>query len=95
MSHADYKYIPLCKLCNWSVYITKSGAKGRVICCNPKCKRSVLEEFEVKSKLNLSANISTEVAHKLHTVPKQVATSNKKGELSKEQVLKAIDRMLK
>lgn len=46
----DYKYIPLCKLCNWSVYVTRNGSKGRVICCNPKCKRSVLEEFEVRHK---------------------------------------------
>lgn len=50
----DDQYVPLCKVCNTSIYVIvrlRSRANetdiGKMICSNAKCKKKLLQEFSV------------------------------------------------
>lgn len=40
----DGKYVPMCKKCNFSIYVVIRGNIVKIICCNPKCKTKILGE---------------------------------------------------
>lgn len=39
---SEEKYVPLCKQCNYTIYISLRGTQGRIVCGNPKCKTKLL-----------------------------------------------------
>lgn len=42
----DEEFIPHCKLCNVTVYVSLRGRMGRIGCSNSLCKLKLLAEFE-------------------------------------------------
>jgi hypothetical protein len=92
----------MCKVCGWSVYISRNLNKGKIICCNPKCKRAVLEEFEVRAKSQgqMEEVVGGKAMKRSESVVRakqEQPTQSLKNSitLDKEEVLRAIDRILK
>lgn len=46
---SEEKFVPHCKACNFSVYVSLRGTNGRITCSNSKCKLKLLSEFELAS----------------------------------------------
>lgn len=46
----DNKFVPMCKKCNYSVYVVVRRSLVKTICCNPKCKIKILGENMIQSE---------------------------------------------
>jgi hypothetical protein len=43
----DNKFVPMCKKCNYSIYVVLRNSSIKIICCNPKCKIKILGETAI------------------------------------------------
>jgi hypothetical protein len=42
---SEDNFVPHCKACNYSVYVSLRGRCGRITCSNIKCRIKLLSEF--------------------------------------------------
>jgi len=45
----DGKFVPMCKKCNFSIYVAIRANNVKIVCCNPKCKTKILGESTIFS----------------------------------------------
>lgn len=60
---SDGKYVPMCKLCNCSVYLVTRKNVMRVVCCNSGCEKKIVGD----SYLNLFQSRSSTKTKKSHS----------------------------